>query len=552
MSIQVASAPSAPPEVAVPARLRPPVLLAAALGLACLPLLWLHAQMLWEKPHYQFFPWALLGAGVLAWQRREMMRPLQPGLPAISYTLLGAAWLLLAAAGYVVSPWLGMVAALLTLTGFVWLLGGYRLFLALFPSLVLLLVLVPPPLGLDTRLILLMQTSTTNLASRTLDWLDVPHVPFAHTLQVASGPLLVDEACSGIASLFSVVTFTLFFCFFVRRGLVHTLALLVFAVTFVALGNVARVALITLLKAQHNIDLVSGWRHEMTGLVVFALCLALTASMDQVILFFTEVVRLRSAGGLPAPSSAGGPPALRKARGLIAPLSLPSAAYCGAAFAVVGLLSLYNVWIHPHALRGDPSAQALDAASIQPKMSADALPEHIGPWERVSYKRETRSSSDPVGHYSDIWRYRQEKKGAIDVAIDYPFRGGHDLTVCYVAKGWHESAAAFPLLKGDAADAPTTVMVDMERSTIEKGYLWFSALDERGRWLPADALHRTSGMNRFVDRFATEAATTVQVQLFLVTPAALDDAGRAEVRELFGQLRTQIRDRLFAAAKEQP
>ena len=262
-----------------------------ALGLACLPLLWLHAQTLWEKPHYQFFPWAVLGAAALAWRRRELLRSLTPGLPVVSYTLLGLGGCLLLAAGYVVSPWLGMVAALIALIGYLWLLGGYRLFAALFPSLVLLFMLVPPPLGLDTRLILLLQTSTTNLASRTLDWLELPHVPFAHTLQVPGDQLLVDEACSGIASLFSVVTFTLFFCFYLRRKPAHLVTLVFFAAVFVILGNVARVVIITVLKSRYGVDLVNGWKHEMTGLVVFAVCLALTVSMDQAILFFTDAVQ---------------------------------------------------------------------------------------------------------------------------------------------------------------------------------------------------------------------------------------------------------------------
>ncbi len=559
MSIQIVSAPPAPAASraqapGVPFHLRPPIVLAVGLGLACLPLLLSHAQLLWEKPHYQFFPWALLGAAVLAWRRREELRPLTPGLPAVAFSLLGLGWVLLAVAGYLVSPWLGMNAALVILTGFLWLFGGRRLFVVLIPSLLLLLVLVPPPLGLDTRVIFLLQSSTTRLASQTLDWLQLSHVPLAHTLQVPGDLLLVDEACSGIASLFSVVTFALFFCFFLRRNVVHMVLLILFAVLFVVLGNVARVVAITVLKSRYGVDLVNGWKHEMTGLVVFAVCLALSASMDQAILFFTDAVRFfpwrkrtGKTAAVPPPAKAAAIPMEEKTP---AALSLRGAGYLGAAFAIVGLLTMYNVWIHPHAFRGDPSTGALNIANVQQKMNADFLPKEVGQWQQENYERKTRSSGDPIGHYSDVWRYRHGKFQAL-VSVDYPFRGGHDLTVCYTAQGWHESTTAFPALASDTA-GPTTATVVFERSAIEKGYLWFSALDEGGFWLPADALHRDNRMNRLVDRFATEASTTVQVQVFLATAAALDKESSAEVQQLFEEVRARIHDGLFSTGKEQP
>src|SRR5262245_1244790 len=100
------------PELAAPAKplgpTTPWLLLAAglALALAHLPFLGLHAQHLWQRPHYQFFPFVLVAAVVLAWSRLRGAGTLQRGSSWLGAVLLACAWFLLAAAEILYSPWL--------------------------------------------------------------------------------------------------------------------------------------------------------------------------------------------------------------------------------------------------------------------------------------------------------------------------------------------------------------------------------------------------------------------------------------------------------------
>src|SRR3954462_13689951 len=70
------------------------------LVLAFLPLLIAHGRQLWLRPHYQFFPLALVGAGVLAWPGLSAGPRTRPGPTgrAASVALVGLCWLMLAAA----------------------------------------------------------------------------------------------------------------------------------------------------------------------------------------------------------------------------------------------------------------------------------------------------------------------------------------------------------------------------------------------------------------------------------------------------------------------
>jgi len=66
---------------------------------------------------------------------------------------------------------------------------------------------------------------------------------------------------------------------------------------FVLLGNVSRITLGAWLKFQYHLDILSGWRHETVGLILFASYLGLILSLDQLLVFLTEPARTRSESG---------------------------------------------------------------------------------------------------------------------------------------------------------------------------------------------------------------------------------------------------------------
>jgi hypothetical protein len=118
------------------------------------PLLLEFFANLWGRPHYQFFPMALAGAAFLAWSRlKEVTEPCEPGHGALTAALMGMSFCGVAAATALWSPWLASLAAVAGLAGVTWWVGGRERLRAVTPALVLLLTIIPPPLALDTQLI---------------------------------------------------------------------------------------------------------------------------------------------------------------------------------------------------------------------------------------------------------------------------------------------------------------------------------------------------------------------------------------------------------------
>src|SRR5262245_38106192 len=93
---------------------------------AHIPLLLQHAEQMWQRPHYRFFPLALLGAVVLAYVPLSSITPLalRPGRPWVVLLGMLTSWTVLVSAEIVDSPWLACVAAMIVLPTLIYSVAG--------------------------------------------------------------------------------------------------------------------------------------------------------------------------------------------------------------------------------------------------------------------------------------------------------------------------------------------------------------------------------------------------------------------------------------------
>src|SRR5436309_470282 len=138
------------------------------------PLLWLFFANLWGRPHYQFFPLVLGGAGLLAWTRlKDTPRPFERGTATLAVIFFLLSFSCLVAGTVVWSPWLGSLAVMMGLVGVIWLAGSKRLLRTMAPALILALTIIPPPLALDSRFAEQLRVLAVNWSSHVLDLLGV-------------------------------------------------------------------------------------------------------------------------------------------------------------------------------------------------------------------------------------------------------------------------------------------------------------------------------------------------------------------------------------------
>jgi exosortase len=518
------------------------------LMLAHLPLLIHYTTHMWHKPHYQFFPLVPLGAAVIAMSRLRGVTLVTPGSQGVSYALLAGSFVLLSLGVLSSSPWLGAVSFLITLAAMIIAIGGRDLARRLFVAWGLLWLAVPPPLDLDLRLITSLQRFTARAGSAILDiWpFQVLHQMSGTIVEVPGKSLLVEEACSGIHSLFAGLACTVFFVFWARRRWIRGTLLVLAAVLWVLAANVTRVVVITYAYTKWDINLAEGVTHTAFGLVLFAITLSLIISTDRFLLFLTpRKFVFRAAED-------------DKARGIQDEAPLPnlsalpdlrSTALGGFPVALAfGLVLAFQVW----ALSGGVAKAEIaepDIPFTDRELGPDALPLEWGVWRRSpsAYRVERRKRSDPDGAFSQSWEYHSGDMTAI-ASLDLPFRGWHDLTICYRNIGWTQVDRRFH----DSTEVGVGPFVEVElaQQDEQNGYLLFGLHDEAGRPMqPLNTLWNRLGSRLKAGNlwrgsqqvFYSDAdQKSFQVQLIVQCERPLRQSEREDARQFYHFLRNEL------------
>jgi exosortase len=521
------------------------VAVVVAAAIAHLPLIARHAAWLWQRPHYQFFPLVLIGAGVLAYTRMRNISTWRSGSAAATAVALSAAWLILAIADFLVSPWLGCVASMILLMALVYAIGGWEMCRQALPGWVLLWLVVPPPMDLDRLLMFKLQNLTTSWSSAILDAFGVFHVRAGNVIEVDGRKMMVEQACSGINSLYSLLACTLFLVFLTRRGWVRGLLLVAAAMVWVLSANVARVTGVVLIESRWGLNVSSGWRHETFGVFMFAAAVGLLLCTDQFLAFLSRSGPKSSNAQPSTPSSSfpGGfckppTPGIRRVLTALIP------AY---------LLLAIGSWA--------TDKQTFDVGQAEARLPGpdrERLPAKIGTWEQTDFATQTREANSFYGEQSSIWIYSRTRQTAI-VSLDYPFPNWHDLTWCYGGKGWQIDAQT---VRTDLGVPGGFLEVRLSQPTYRHGYLAFCEFDRHGQPLTARPggteaslfRHQTTllrARNRLgLDRepLADPSGPVYQFQVFMEGYDKLSSEDEAGLAELFVRTGSALRQS-FSAQK---
>jgi exosortase len=451
-----------------------------------------------------------------------------------------------------------MLSAMATLLVLTFGLGGWKLLRAVMAAWAFVSLAVLMPSRADLLLTSRLQSVVTRWGSPLLDALGVFHVIEVNVIRIGSRRLFVEEACSGIHSLFAVLGCTLFFVLYTRRAWPRAVFLVASAFVWVVLGNVARVVTVTLAQARWGLDLSHGWPHEALGLVILVAVLALTVSTDRLLQFISALTTVRwSEPIVLAPRQAPSPPL-----GVEQPIptKLPdvrrtwlASRPLGAAFGVLGIAQV--IWLWP------PLADAFSADPVVAKLKdlgENDLPARLGSFQRQESHTTTRDSGDPFGEFSRSWTYTNGQ-WTVAVGVDYPFRGWHELTGCYQNVGWVlESRVERP---GDGqGGAGAFVEATFDTPPGRHAVLCFGLDEADGQELeprPSRSLlgylgnrlnltprsERKPGGRRAASRYVS-MPPSYQVQVTIETNSPLPPSGREEVRAVFNQVRQTLRRRV--------
>lgn len=224
-----------------------------------------HGRRLGVLEYFDFFPVflvAVIALTVRALQASESLKKRQWRAEPIS---LGLALLFYCGSIWAQSPWLGFASFFLL---------GNSLLVAeptARSSWRLLILLIPLPMELDSRLIHELQRISSLYASRLLDFSGIPHLMRGNVLELPSNRFFVEEACSGIGSVYLLTAATALYVVLSQMRLIRGLPLLASVPWWAIVSNVVRIVVIAATAHLWQIDLSHGWQHETLGIAAMLL-----------------------------------------------------------------------------------------------------------------------------------------------------------------------------------------------------------------------------------------------------------------------------------------
>jgi exosortase len=241
---------------------------------------WLYAPILaklavqwWQDPNYIHGFFVPAFSLLLLWEDRARLAaiPLNPswsGLVIVLFALFA-----LSVGVLVPEFFLPRISLLLLISGAVVFLAGWEYLLAVsFP--LAFLILMVPSLSIFNRVTFPLQILASKTATLLLTLAGVGVVREGNILLLSGARMEVAEACSGIQSLFSLVTLAIVYGYLVETKIGMRIVLALAAIPISILANALRISAIGFVLQHWGIEKAQGTFHILSGWLIFMSSLA--------------------------------------------------------------------------------------------------------------------------------------------------------------------------------------------------------------------------------------------------------------------------------------
>jgi exosortase len=209
---------------------------------------------------------AVPAAGYMVWVMLAKLRKIQPAPSrwGIALLIFGA---FQAVAGVAAQwLWISRTAVIVSLVGCIAAFYGLRMVKELLFPLAVLALSIAPPTFVYEVVTLKLQLLSSQLGEFFLELFGFSVLREGNILELAGTKLSVEEACSGLRSMLSILFMCVLYNFFFVRGTPRRALILLTAVPIAILGNAARIVA-TGIASQYNPNLIHGAAHETFGYI---------------------------------------------------------------------------------------------------------------------------------------------------------------------------------------------------------------------------------------------------------------------------------------------
>jgi exosortase len=245
----------------------------------------------WQIPDFSHGFLVPIFAAYLVWAKRKTLLDtrIAPTWSGIVVVAFGLVVLLLGVYG--AELFLSRVSLVILLAGLVLGFGGWELLKELRFVLLVLLLAIPIPAIIFNEITLPLQILASKLASALLPLFGVPVLREGNVIELPAMKLEVAEACSGIRSLVSLFTLSIFYGYFLEKSFLRRAVLALASIPIAIAANAVRIFGTGLCVQYWDPDKALGFFHEFSGWVMFLVALGCLVVVHRIMHFFLALRR---------------------------------------------------------------------------------------------------------------------------------------------------------------------------------------------------------------------------------------------------------------------
>ena len=248
-----------------------------AIGVLLLLMYWKIAVKLvtdwYQIPDYSHGFLVPFFAAFLLWDKRPKLRVMKVEPAWSGLLLLSAGVVTLFFGVYGAELFLSRLSLILILSGLIWTFCGRAILREVLFPLGVLLLAIPFPEIVFNQITFPLQLLASRAASALLPLLGVPVFREGNVIQLPVMKLEVAEACSGIRSLMSLFTLSVFYGYFLERTTARRWVMALASIPIAVCANSLRIVGTGLCVQYWDPSKAEGFFHEFSGWVMFVISL---------------------------------------------------------------------------------------------------------------------------------------------------------------------------------------------------------------------------------------------------------------------------------------
>jgi len=219
--------------------------------------------------------------GYLVWTKREKLRTLslKPSIWGLVILIFG---LIIYLVGVIGAEWfLKRSSLIIVLGGLIFYCHGMEFFKTLLFPLIFLIFMVPLPAIIYRSIAFQLQLFVSKVSVHLISFAGVAAHRTGNIIEVSTGPLAVEEACSGMRSIMALLALTALFAYMMSESKLKQWILFACALPIAVVTNIIRVTATGIFAHYFGKEFAEGILHESFGLIVFVIALILLLLLNQ-------------------------------------------------------------------------------------------------------------------------------------------------------------------------------------------------------------------------------------------------------------------------------